>query len=154
MSFLPVSVESAQPHKVRAQKRGGGQLIISLDDTICDDRYRLEPLEAMDAEKLFERRWALTLLEHARVRVREEYLKASKAELYDRLNALESRDQNAPSYAKLAAELELTESAVKSACFRMRRRYRELVREEVANTLDNPAEVDAEITYLISVISG
>ena len=140
--------------KARAQKRGGGQRIISLDDTTCEHRYRLEPVDAMDAEKLFERRWALTLLEQARARVREEYLKAGKAELYDRLNALESRDQNAPSYAQLAAELELTESAVKSACFRMRRRYRELVREEVANTLDNPAEVDAEITYLISVISG
>ena len=140
--------------KARALKRGGGHAIISFDDTTFDDRYRLEPVDAMDAEKLYERRWALTLLEHARVRVREEYLKAGKAELYDRLNALESREQNAPSYAKLAAELELTESAVKSACFRMRRRYRELVREEVANTLDNPAEVDAEITYLISVVSG
>jgi RNA polymerase sigma-70 factor (ECF subfamily) len=140
--------------KARAQKRGGGQPLISLDDTTCEDRYRLEPAEAMDAEKLFERRWALTLLEQARGRVREEYVKAGKAELYDGLKSFESGDQNAPSYAQVAGELGLTESAVKSAVFRMRQRYRELVREEVANTVDSPAEVDAEIRYLISVISG
>jgi RNA polymerase sigma-70 factor (ECF subfamily) len=140
--------------KARAQKRGGGQPLISLDDTQCEDRYRLEPAEAMDAEKLFERRWALTLLEQARARVREEHVKAGKAELYDRLKPFESGDQDAPSYAQVAAELGLTESAVKSAVFRMRQRYRELVREEVANTVDSPAEVDAEIRHLISVISG
>jgi RNA polymerase sigma-70 factor (ECF subfamily) len=140
--------------KVRAQKRGGGQPIISLDDTMSEDRYRLEPVDAMDAEKLFERRWALTLLEQARVRVREEYVKAGKAELYDHLNAFDSGDNNAPSYAQVAAELALTESAVKSAVFRMRRRCRELVREEVANTVESPAQVDAEIRYLITVISG
>src|ERR1035438_8975805 len=156
-SFLLASLKhflADQRDKARAQKRGGGQPIISLDDTTCEDRYRLEPVEVMDAEKLYERRWALTLLEHARVRVREEYLKAGKAKLYDRLNALESREQNASSYAKLAAELGLTEIAVKSAVFRMRQRYRELVREEVANTVESPAEVDAEITYLIRVVSG
>src|ERR1017187_4544294 len=156
-SFLLASLKhfvADERDKARAQKRGGGQVIISLDDTTWEDRYRLEPVEAMDAEKLYERRWALTLLEQARARVREEYVKAGKAEHYDHLKAFESGDQNAPSYAQVAAELELTESAVKSAVFRMRQRYRELVREEVANTLDNPAEVDAEITYLISVISG
>ena len=140
--------------KARAQKRGGGQPIISLDDTTLEDRYRLEPVDAMDAEKLFERRWALTLLEQAGARVRGEFVKAGKAEHYDRLKPFESGDQNSPSYAQVAAELGLTESAVKSAVFRMRQRYRELVREEVANTVESPAEVDAEIRYLISVISG
>ena len=156
-SFLLASLKhflADEWDKARAQKRGGGQPIISLDDTTCEDRYRLEPAEAMDAEKLFERRWALTLLEQARTRVKEEYVKAGKAELYDRLNAFESGDQNAPSYAQVAAELGLTESAVKSAVFRMRQRYRELVREEVANTVESPAEVDEEIRHLISVISG
>jgi len=140
--------------KARAQKRGGGQTFVSLDDSTGEERYRLEPVDAMDAEKLFERRWALTLLEQARARVREEYLESGKAGLYDHLKPFESGDQNAPSYAQVAAELGLTESTVKSAIFRMRQRYRELVREEVANTVDNPAEVDAEIRHLISVISG
>jgi len=145
---------SNERDKARAQKRGGGQPIISLDETTCEGRYRLEPAETMDAEKLFERRWALTLLEQARARLNEEYHKAGKTELYDRLKAFESGDQNAPSYAQVAAELGLTESAVKSAVFRMRQRYRELVREEVANTVESPAEIDEEIHYLIRVISG
>ena len=156
-SFLLASLKhfmADERDKVCAQKRGGGQTIISLNETTREDRYRQEPVDAMDAEKLYERRWALTLLEQARARVREEYVKAGKAEHYDRLNAIESGDQNAPSYAQVAAELGLTESAVKSAVFRMRRRYRELVREEVANTVESPAEVDTEIRYLIGVISG
>lgn len=156
-SFLLASLKhflADEWDKARAQKRGGGQPIISLDDTTCEDRYRLEPAGAMDAEKLFERRWALTLLEQAKARVRAEYVKAGKAELYDRLKAFEAGDQTTPSYAQMAADLGLTESAVKSAVFRMRQRYRELVREEVANTVDSPAEVDAEIRHLINVISG
>ena len=156
-SFLLASLKhflADEWDKARAQKRGGGQTLISLDDSTGENRYRLEPVEAMDAEKLFERRWALTLLEQARARVQEEYLKAGKAGLYDHLKAFESGDQNASSYAQVAAELGLTESAIKSAIFRLRQRYRELVREEVANTVESPAEVDAEIRYLISVISG
>ena len=156
-SFLLASLKhflGDERDKARAQKRGGGQTFISLDDSTGEERYRLEPVDTMDADKLFERRWALTLLEQARTRVREEYLESGKAGLYDHLKPFESGDQNAPSYAQVAAELGLTESAVKSAVFRMRQRYRELVREEVANTVDSPAEVDAEIRHLISVISG
>jgi RNA polymerase sigma-70 factor (ECF subfamily) len=156
-SFLLASLKhflADEWDKARAQKRGGGQPIISLDDPTREDRYRQEPAEALDAEKLYERRWTLTLLAQARARVRAEYQEAGKAELYDRLQALDSGDPNAPSYAEVAAGLGLTESAVKSAVFRMRQRYRELVREEVANTVDSPAEVDAEIRYLIGVISG
>ena len=140
--------------KARAQKRGGGQSLVSLDDSTGEERYRLEPVETMDAEKLFERRWALTLLEQARARLKEEYLESGRSSLYDCLKVFEAGDRDAPSYAAAAAQLGLTESGVKSAVFRLRQRYRELVREEGANTVDNPAEVDAEIRYLISVISG
>ena len=156
-SFLLAALKhflSDERDKARAQKRGGGQTLISLNDSTGEERYRLEPVDTMDADKLFERRWALTLLEQARTRVREEYLESGKAGLYDHLKPFEAGDQNAPSYARVAAELGLTESAVKSAVFRMRQRYRELVREEVANTVDDPAEVDAEIRHLINVISG
>ena len=140
--------------KARAQKRGGGQTFVSLDDSTGEERYRMEPVDAMDAEKLFERRWALTLLEQARVRLQEEYLESGKSSLYDCLRVFEAGDRNAPSYAEVAVSLGLTESGVKSAVFRLRQRYRELVREEVANTVDSPEEVDGEIRYLISVISG
>ena len=140
--------------KARAQKRGGGKTFVSLDDARDEECYRLEPVDAMDAEKLFERRWALTLLEHAKGRVKEEYAKSGKSGLYQRLNAFESGDRSSPPYAEVAAELGLTESAVKSAAFQMRQRYRELVREEVANTVSSRSEIDEEIRYLIGVISA
>jgi DNA-directed RNA polymerase specialized sigma24 family protein len=156
-SFLLASLKhflSDERDKARAQKRGGGQSFVSLDDSTGEQRYRLEPVETMDAEKLFERRWALTLLDQARARLKEEYLESGKSSLYDRLKVFEAADKIGPPYAEVAADLGLTESAVKAAVFRLRRRYRELVREEVANTVDSPEAVDGEIRHLISVIRG
>jgi len=140
--------------KARAQKRGGGRTFVALDDTTGEERYRLEPVDTMDAEKLFERRWALTLLDAAKHRLEEEFAKSGKSQLYARLKALNSGDKTLAPYADVAAEFGLSESAVKSTVFRMRQRYRELVREEVANTVSNRSEIDQEIHYLINVISG
>ena len=156
-SFLLAALKhflSDERDKARAQKRGGDQTPVSLDDSTGEQRYRLEPVDAMDAEKLFERRWALTLLGQARTRLKEEYQESGKSGLYNRLAVLETGDKNAPPYAQVAAELGLTESGVKSAVFRLRQRHRELVREEVAHTVARPEYVDGEIRYLISVISG
>jgi DNA-directed RNA polymerase specialized sigma24 family protein len=156
-SFLLASLKhflADERDKAGAQKRGGGMTFVSFDDSTGEDRYRLEPVDVMNAEKLFERRWALTLLDQARERLQAEYVKIGKSELYDRIKIFEAGEKNAPPYADVAAELGLSESAVKSAVFRMRQRYRELVREEVANTVDSPAEIDEEIRYLIRVISG
>jgi len=139
--------------KARAQKRGGGQKLLSLDDATGEGRYRLEPVDAMDSEKLFERRWALTVLDQARERLKEEFFKSGKSELYDRLKVFESADRNGPPYSEVATDLGLTESGVKSAVSRMRQRFGELVREEVANTVSSPAEIEEEIRYLISAIS-
>ena len=96
----------------------------------------------MDAEKLFERRWALTLLEQARARLKEEYLQRGRTRLYERLKCFESGDGEGPKYTEIGAELGLTEGGVKCAVSRLRQRYRELVREEVANTVESPEEVD------------
>jgi RNA polymerase sigma-70 factor (ECF subfamily) len=82
--------------KARAQKRGGGQPLISLDDTTREDRYRLEPVEPMDAERLYERQWALTVLEQARQRLKAEYEQAGKSGLYEHLEVYESADRNGP----------------------------------------------------------
>jgi RNA polymerase sigma-70 factor (ECF subfamily) len=156
-SFLLTALKhflSDERDKARAQKRGGGQTLVSLDDSTGQQRYCLEPVDEMDAEKLFERRWALTLLEQARARLKEEYLESGKSSLYERLKVFEGGDKNGPPYTQVAAEVGLTENGVKSAVFRLRQRYRELVREEVAHTVDSPEEVDGEIRYLISVISG
>jgi RNA polymerase sigma factor (sigma-70 family) len=156
-SFLLASLKhflADEWDKARAQKRGGGRTLVSLDHSTAEDRYRLEPVDAMDADRIFERRWALTLLEQARAQLKTEYLESGKASLYERLKAFESGSGDGPSYAELGAELGLTESGVKSAVFRLRQRYRELVRQEVANTVERAEEVDDEIRYLISVISG
>jgi RNA polymerase sigma-70 factor (ECF subfamily) len=156
-SFLLASIRhfiSDQGDNARAVKRGGGKTIISLDETAGEDRYRHEPSDVMDAEKLYERRWALTLLERARERLKEDYRAAGKAEIYERLQLFESGDKNAPTYAEVAPALGLSENGLRTAVHRMRRRYQELVREEVAQTVSSPAEVDEEIRYLIRVVSG
>jgi RNA polymerase sigma factor (sigma-70 family) len=156
-NFLLASVKhfiSDEWDKARALKRGGGQTIVSLDETTGEDRYRQEPVEAMDAEKLYERRWALTLLEQARARLEQEFRIAGKAALYERLQPFESGDNDTPAYAEVAPALGLSESGLRTAVHRMRRRYQELVRQEVAQTVSSPAEVDEEIRYLIRVISG
>jgi RNA polymerase sigma-70 factor (ECF subfamily) len=140
--------------KARAQKRGGDKVLVSLDDTTGEDRYRNEPVDLMDAEKLFERRWVLTLLAQARERLQEEYRAAGQAKLYERLQLFASGDKDMPSYAEVAPALQLSEGGLRSAVHRMRQRHRELVREEVAQTVSNPAEVDEEIRYLLRVISG
>ena len=156
-SFLLAALKhfvSDERDKAKAQKRGGGQALISLDEQIAEKRYRVEPADIMSAEKLFERRWALTLLEQARARLRNEYVAAGKAEFYDELKILETGEKNMVTYAELAVRLGTTESAIKSAVPRLRRRYAELVREEVAHTVNSPSEIDEEIRYLIAVISS
>ena len=156
-SFLLASLKNFladERDKARAQKRGGGQTLLSLDDDTAEDRYRLEPADNMTPDKLFEQRWVLTLLDQAKARLKEEYAQAGKANLYERLRVFEAGDPDAPTYAQVAAELDLTESAVKSAAHRLRQRYGELVREEVAHTVGSSAEVDEELRHLISVLSG
>src|SRR5213082_1235394 len=155
-SFLLAALKhflSDEQDRARAQKRGGGQAIISLDEQTAEGRYCLDPADVMSAEKLFERRWALTLLEQARARLRDEYVAAGKAVIYDQLGIMEAEEKKV-SYAESAASLGTTESAIKSAVPRLRRRYVELVREQIAHTVNSPSEIDEEIRYLIAVISS
>jgi RNA polymerase sigma-70 factor (ECF subfamily) len=156
-SFLLAALKhflADEQDKARAQKRGGGQTLVSFNEQMAEKRYGLEPAEAMSVERLFERRWALTLLEQARTRLREEYVAVGKAEFYDQLKILETGEKRMVTYVELAARLGTTESAIKSAVPRLRRRYAELVREEIAHTVNSPSEIDEEIRYLIAVISS
>jgi len=140
--------------KANRLKRGGGQRPISFDAHSAEERYRLEPVEPMTPERLFERSWAMTLLERAAGRLREEYVSAGKAALYEQLTGfrLDAAEQRA--YAEVAAQLGLSESAVKSAIHRLRQRHHQLVREEISQTLADPSEVDEEIQYLLKVIAN
>jgi RNA polymerase sigma-70 factor (ECF subfamily) len=156
-SFLLASLRHFlvdQHRHADSAKRGGGQRTISLDESRAEERLRLEPRHELTPEKLYEREWAMTLLEHAQSRLREEYVAAGKAGLHDRLKGFPLAEKSKTSFQQAATELGMTESALKSAVHRMRARYRQLVREEVAHTVADPTEVHEEARYLIAVISG
>ena len=138
----------------RAQtlKRGGGKPLISLDDT-AEQRYALDATTDLTPEKIYERRWAWSLFERAVSRLREQYTAAGKARLYDALKSFLAEDIDERDYTRLAAELEMTPGAVATAVHRLRDRYRELVREEVAHTVADPAEVEDEVRSLLAAMS-
>jgi len=137
-----------------AVKRGGGQSLISLDESEGEARLRMEPQNDSTPEKLYEREWAMTLLDRAQLRLREEYAEAGHVALHDRLKSLSLTEKNESSLAQAALEQGMTQSALKSAIHRLRARYRELVREEVAHTVSDPAELQEEARHLIAVISS
>jgi RNA polymerase sigma-70 factor (ECF subfamily) len=139
--------------KGRSQRRGGGQSVFSLDKDKTEGRYLAEPSDESTPEKIFEKRWAVTLLEQVLFQLREEFVSNGKGEQFDRLKVLLWGEKDAPPYAMVAAELGLSEGALKVAVHRLRQRYRELLRLEVAQTVASPAEVDEELRHLIAVMS-
>lgn len=156
-SFLLICLKrfvSVQAQKANALKRGGRNGTIFLDDRDSAERYALEDVEDLAPEAVFDRRWAITLLERAWDRLRVESDAAGKRPLFEHLRAAQAEETGAQSYEQLAASLQLTESALKSALFRLRARYREVLREEVAQTVIDPRDVDGEIRYLLRVVSG
>ena len=141
--------------RASAQKRGGGRPTLSFMDTqAADVRYRLEPVDERSPEKLFERRWALTLLDQVLARSEQEFREAGKVELFQRLRAFLIAGTGEESYAQAGAELGMSREAVKKAVQRMRHRYYQLFREEVAHTVADPAEVEEELRYLCAVVAG
>lgn len=137
-----------------ALKRGRGQCLISLDEEQAEARLREELGHELTPEKLYEREWAGTLLERARSRLRQEYSAAGKAELYEQLKGFGLAGKSDYSLQEAATGFRTTVSALKSAVHRLRTRYRELVREEVAHTVADPAELEEEARHLITVVSG
>jgi len=137
--------------KARRLKRGGGRQVISFDAQVAEDRYRLEPVDQVTPECIYERSWATTLLEHAASRLRNDYVSSGKGALYEELTEFRLDAAGQRPYAEVAARLGLSEGAVKSAIHRLRQRHHHFVREEITQTLENPAEVDEEIRYLLRV---
>ena len=140
--------------KGRAAKRGDGQPAISWDQHETEMRFLAEPVDQSTPEKAFEKRWAVTVLEQVLERLREESIAGGKAERFERLKVLLWGEKGSPPYAEVAAELGLSEGALKVVVHRLRTRYRELLRVEVAHTVARPEEVDDELRHLIAVISG
>ena len=131
-----------------AQKRGGSRTVISLDGLDAETRYRLEPASDLTPEKMFEKQWALSLLEHVLSRLDAEMAAAGKSALFAALKDTLTGVRPI-TYAAIGAELGMSEGAVKVAAHRMRGRYRDLLREEIAQTVADPDEVKDEIRYLL-----
>jgi len=138
----------------RAAKRGGDVTIVSIERLDAERRYDQEPAHELTAERLFERQWALTLLGRVLERLETELAQAGKAELFARLRPALQGDHLAPSHAAVGAELGMSDGAVRVAAHRLRARYRELLREEVGRTTDDPAAIDEEIAELMQALSG
>ena len=135
-------------------KRGGDQTLVSWDAQSAEERYLSEPLEQMTPEKIYERKWALALLEQTLARLSQEESVADKARLFAALKDFLWGEKGSASYAQIGAPLEMSEGAVKVAVHRLRRRYRDLLREQVAQTVARPEEVELELRHLIAVIRG
>ena len=131
-------------------KRGGGKTLLSLDEVDAEKRYQFEPADETTPEVLFERRWAATVLEQVRRRLRARYAADGQAELFEALQPCLTGAEQTLAYVDLAARLGTSESAVKMAVHRLRKRYGESLRAEIALTVDSPAEVEAEIRCLIA----
>ncbi len=138
--------------KARALKRGGGQSAISL--AAAEARYKAEPSEGMSPDRIFEREWALALLAQVAARLRQDYHAADKGTLFEALQVYLTGERDGPPYRQMAEQLGLNLDAVKKAVERLRRRYGELLRGEIAHTVSDQAEVDDEIRYLRSVLSA
>ena len=140
-------------HRANRQKRGGGKLPFSLDAMESFQREAVEPRDGDSPERLFERRWAETLLARANQRLRREYEAANQGARFEVLKVYLLNGGEPDSYADAAAKLALTPSAVKSAIYKLRQRYGEMVRHEVAQTVGDPAQVEDELRCLLAALT-
>ena len=136
----------------RAVKRGGGRVLIPIESLAAESRFGVEPADELTPERLFDRRWALTLLDRVLAALDAEMTQSERRTLYDQLRPSLLGHEGAPSYRTIAQVLGLTEGAVKMAGQRLRARYREILRAEIARTVAEPAEIDDEIRDLLSVL--
>ena len=155
-SFLLTSFERYlidQWERKSAHKRGGGQRVLSLDQQEAENHYLTEVADNLTPDRLFDRRWVLTLLARVITTLREDYRRRGKEDIFDALSgALEWHNSDLP-YTEAGARLGMNDNAVKQAVFRMRKKYRELLRWEVAETVSDPADIDAELRELLQALS-
>lgn len=137
-----------------AQKRGGGRPRLSLDYAAGERRYACEPADPMTPERLFVRRWALTMLERVLEQLRQQYTARGREALFEQLAACLLEEPQAASYAQIAAQLNMTPAAVKVAAHRLRQHYRDLVREEVLQTVADERDVDDELRHLMEAVQN
>ena len=154
--FLKSSVKnfvSKEREKARAWKRGGRSQVVSLDAEDVEGRYRLEPVDRLTPEEIYERRWALTILERVLGKLREEFEGDGRGPEFERLRGFLTGEEPRLPYREVAAALSTSETAVKTAVHRLRQRFGHLLRQEIAETVAGPDEVDDEVRYLLGVIA-
>ncbi len=134
------------------EKRGGGRLVLSLSSIDAEERYRLEPADTLTPEQIYERRWAMTLLEEAMRRLEEESAAAGREDLFAAVKPILSGEDACSPYAELAAQLGMKEGALKTAVHRLRRRFGTLLRAEIAQTISDPQDVDEELRHLFHLL--
>jgi RNA polymerase sigma factor (sigma-70 family) len=154
-SYLLTSLKhflTNERHRATAIKRGEGQRLIPLEDLRERERAGFEPTDTLTADQIYERRWALTVLDQVLARLGDEYRAAGNMRLFDRLQKWLMDELDRPSQADTAREFEMTENAVKQAFYRLRQRYRQLLREEIAYTVVVPGDIEDELRHLIAVL--
>jgi RNA polymerase sigma factor (sigma-70 family) len=153
-SFILTSLKffvADEADRDRAHKRGGG-MVVALEFSSGEERYQREPAHDETPERIFERRWALSLIDRVVEKLREEFVHHGRPEHFERLKAFLLGQSDAP-YAALAQEMYTSEGALKVAIHRLRKRYRELFRQEIADTVADPADVESELRFLASVLT-
>ncbi|MBM3758186.1 MAG: sigma-70 family RNA polymerase sigma factor [Acidobacteria bacterium] len=153
-SFLLTSLKSFvadERDRQQAHKRGGGA-VVSLELSSGEARYQCEPAHDETPERIFERRWALSVLDRVVEKLREQFVRHGRPEHFERLKVFLLGRSDAP-YEELARELHTSEGALKVAIQRLRKRYRELFRKEIADTVTDPAEVESELRFLAAVLT-
>src|SRR5437773_9301946 len=153
-SFLLTSLKffvADEEDRQRALKRGGGA-VLPLEFSSGEERYQREPAHDETPERIFERRWALSVLDRVVDKLRDEFVQHGRTEHFERLKVFLLGQSDAP-YAVLAREMKTSEGALKVAIHRLRKRYRELFRQEIADTVADPAEVESELRFLAAVVS-
>jgi RNA polymerase sigma-70 factor (ECF subfamily) len=138
--------------KENRNKRGGGQKILSLDEKTAETRFAAEAFVEQPPDSVYDRGWAATLLERALRSLRSEFEQSGKLDLFERLQVFVWGDKSALSYADMGTQLNMTEGAVKTSVCRLRQRYGEFLRAEVAQTVSGPEEIKEELSYLLTVI--
>jgi RNA polymerase sigma-70 factor (ECF subfamily) len=153
-SFLLSSLKffvADEGDRQRAHKRGGGQLV-PLEFSSGEERYQREPAHDETPERIFERRWALLVLDRVVEKLRDEFVQHGRPEHFERLKVFLLGQSDAP-YAALAREMNTSEGALKVAIHRLRKRYREVFRQEIADTVADPVEVESELRFLAASLT-
>jgi len=156
-SYLLASLKNflAKVHRrATTIKRGEGRPLVPLEELLVRERADLEPTDALSADRIYERRWALTLLEQVLARLEEEYHVADNSALFEQLKQMLNDEPDRPSQAKMAQALNMKENAVKQAFHRLRQRYRLLLREEIAQTVAAPSDVEDELRHFIAILQA